>query len=36
MRNTRQGPVGSGGVKAPVLQQLMEVMRAFQESNEEY
>jgi len=36
MRSTRQGPVGSEKGEAPTLQQLMEVVCALQESNEEY
>jgi len=36
MRNSRQGPLGSKGSDAPALQQLMEVMRALQEANEDH
>jgi len=35
MRNTRQGPQRFEGGDAPVLQQLMDAMRALQEANEE-
>jgi len=34
-RNTRQGPIGSEGSKNPILQQIMDTMRALQEANEE-
>jgi len=36
MRNTRQGPQRSEGGDVPVLQQLMDAMRALQEANEEH
>jgi len=36
MRNTRQGPHGSKGSDAPVLQQVMDAMRALQEANKEH
>jgi len=36
MRNTRQGLLGFEGSDAPALQQLMEVVRALQEANEEH
>ena len=36
MRNTRQGPQGSEGSDAPVLQQLIDAMKALQEANEEH
>jgi len=35
MRNTRQGPQGSEGSDAPILQQLMDAMGDLQETNEE-
>jgi len=36
MRNTRQGPQGFEGGDAPVLQQLMDAMRALQKTNKEH
>jgi len=36
MRNTSQGLLGSEGSDPPILQQLMEAMRAPEEANEEY
>ena len=36
MRNTRQGPQESEGSDAPILQQLMDAMRALHEANEDH